>query len=422
MVSGKTSWVESKQSQVAQEQSKGLPLPDAAAQEEPLKLIRQSFADEYHAAKTSPREQMALAQELLHKAQKTTDDPACAVRPAQRGGKPRRKAGNAELALQIIDEMDLTFDIDAYKLKVNALLATAKAKPRSPPSQAFFEGILSLADEALELDQFDAAQQLEDAVACQRQEIGDAAWVKQIAARKKEVDAETRGLRKLYAEVQEAEAVLQQNPTDPAANLTVGKYRCFHNGYWAKGVPMLALGSDSTLKNLAAKELQDVQDVNAQVALGDGWWQLAEREGGKAKTHLREHAADYYERALPGLTGLRKQKIAKLEDAAADVSPFAKGYVDILPHVDLEKDRVSGQWVKNGKMVAITKRDAGSRIAAPVEVKGGYDVIVTFTPREVGNSIRHHPSRGFSCVCVGVARRVGRGTLPIIQGRWRLVG
>ena len=46
--------------------------------------------------------------------------------------------------------MDLTFDIDAYKFKVNALLATSKAKTTAPPSQAFVEGILSLADEALE--------------------------------------------------------------------------------------------------------------------------------------------------------------------------------------------------------------------------------------------------------------------------------
>ena len=66
MFLSKAAWVESKQSQAAQEQTKLLPVPDAAAQEQPLKLVRQAFGDKYHAAKT-PQRQMALAQELFQK-------------------------------------------------------------------------------------------------------------------------------------------------------------------------------------------------------------------------------------------------------------------------------------------------------------------------------------------------------------------
>ena len=87
---------------------------------------------------------------------------------------------------------------------------------------------------------------------------------------------------------------------------------------------------------------------------------------------------------MPGLTGLVKQNIAQeLEDVAADASPFAKRYVDILPHVDLKRDFAGGAndaWAKNGKTLT-AKTSWLSQIMAPVEVKGDYDVIVKFSPR-----------------------------------------
>ena len=40
----------------------------------------------------------------------------------------------------------------------------------------------------------------------------------------------------------------------PPANLTVGKYYCFQKGDWEKGLPMLALGQDETLKALPPRK------------------------------------------------------------------------------------------------------------------------------------------------------------------------
>ena len=54
-----------------------------------------------------------------------------------------------------------------------------------------------------------------------------------------------------------------------------------------QGRPDAGLGQRFGLKNVAAKELQDVTDANAQVALGDSWRQLAAGEEGAAKNNPR---------------------------------------------------------------------------------------------------------------------------------------
>ena len=45
--------------------------------------------------------------------------------------------------------------------------------------------------------------------------------------------------------------VLEKQPGDPTANLAAGRYYCFVKGDWEMGIPMLALGSETALKELA---------------------------------------------------------------------------------------------------------------------------------------------------------------------------
>ena len=119
------------------------------------------------------------------------------------------------------------------------------------------------------------------------------------------------GTQKAQAKVEEAVDTLDKNPTDPAANLAVGKYRCFTKNQWNKGIPMLALGDDPALKDLALKELKGLTDALGQAKLGDAWWDLGERKNGLAQKNIQGHAASWYRQALPGLTGLATEKVEK---------------------------------------------------------------------------------------------------------------
>jgi hypothetical protein len=111
--------------------------------------------------------------------------------------------------------------------------------------------------------------------------------------------------------VKQALATLEVKPTDPASNLTVGRFRCFQKGDWDSGLPMLALGSDSTLKALAEKELAEPKSADEQAKLADGWWTAAEKEEGTTRRHIHSQAAHWYRRALPDLTGLDKARAEK---------------------------------------------------------------------------------------------------------------
>jgi hypothetical protein len=87
-------------------------------------------------------------------------------------------------------------------------------------------------------------------------------------------------------------------------------YYCFGKGDWDRGVPMLALGSDSLLKSVARKELlEDCSSVADQVSLGDAWYDLAQTKTGFAKSAIHRRAIHWYCRALPSLTGLTRDKV-----------------------------------------------------------------------------------------------------------------
>ena len=121
-----------------------------------------------------------------------------------------------------------------------------------------------------------------------------------------------------------ARVTLEKTPDDPEANLVVGKYLCFVKGDWDKGLPMLALGKDEALKALAKQELEGAASSTEQAKLGDGWWNLAEKQEGTAKKQIQARAGYWYQKALPGLSGLMKDKVEKrLAQVAGELSPEA---------------------------------------------------------------------------------------------------
>ena len=112
--------------------------------------------------------------------------------------------------------------------------------------------------------------------------------------------------------MQQAVAALKTDPSNPAANLFVGRTYCFTRGDWQQGLSHLAKGSDSTLAALAQKDVKAPADPNAQVELADGWWDASEAREGKEQEALKLRAGHWYKTALPNLpVGLTKAKVEK---------------------------------------------------------------------------------------------------------------
>jgi hypothetical protein len=125
-----------------------------------------------------------------------------------------------------------------------------------------------------------------------------------------------------YAHAQEALAQLEKQPNDPDANLLAGRFYCLLKNDWEKGIPMLALSGDATWKGLAVQDLANPGSPQQQVALADGWWDLAQESDGDEKEALLQRAGCWYAKALDRVPkGLTLTKIRKRLEAIGQVAP-----------------------------------------------------------------------------------------------------
>jgi hypothetical protein len=137
----------------------------------------------------------------------------------------------------------------------------------------------------------------------------DASLIRSIRRRTDDVTA----LHKRYAEVETSLATLEADPTDTKCNLVVGQYKCLLKGEWQVGLPMLALGDNETLKELAVKELSEPKGSNEQIALADGWFDLAQSSK-DIEVQVLRRAAFWYRQSLnsePRVSRLVKAKVDK---------------------------------------------------------------------------------------------------------------
>lgn len=192
------------------------------------------------------------------------------------------------------------------ELKAEALIAASK-RARVPAEHGSIANLaLAVMEGAIAADRYDLATQVGELGLAEARLAPKSQMIQPILARLRE----TGDLATAYESMRKAAAILDQAPVDPEANLTVGKYLCLVKGDWDKGISYLALGTDEKLKALAVKELKGVPDAEGQVALGDGWWDLASASEGVAQKQLQGRAAYWYRKALPAVTGLVKDKVA----------------------------------------------------------------------------------------------------------------
>lgn len=281
------------------------PIPSAESQQKALELIKEVYGQEWEQAKT-PEQKAALAQKLLGKSREATDEVNRFV--LLRVAKDVAvQAGDVYIAFRAIDETTNEFEVDRFTAKVSALLEAAKVATISDHHKAIATEARTLIEDAVTEDEFDTAKQLYEVAVAAARSAHEWDLTKQIVTRTKEVEE----IANEYSAIRDAIMTLKSHPVDPEANLAVGKYHCFIKGNWEHGLPMLALGYDEKLRELAVTELRGSSDADEQVALGDGWWKVASASEELAKKQLEERAAHWYRKAIPGLSGLDKDKVEK---------------------------------------------------------------------------------------------------------------
>lgn len=371
---------------LAQEPTSKLPEPDADAQAKAMALSKEVYGEEFAQAKT-PAQKKALAEKLLQKAEATRSDPPAHCVLLKLARDIAARAGEVELAFRAIHEMEETYSIDGYPLRVDAMQKAVKAVRSPKQHQALVDAALKLMEDALARDDFEGAALLGEAGLASCRQLKDVPLLKKVNARVKEV-AEVAAA---HEEVKAAMSALDKEPTDPAANLSVGKYFCFAKGDWEKGIPMLALGGDENLKALAVRELGEPAEADEQSALGDAWWERAEAATGIAQKHLRTHAAHWYRLAAPRLTGLQKDKVQQrlALQTEPEVKPKTAGpakskrrrqpelYVFTDEPTVKKNWQIVGTWRIEGDGLRLT--NGGSNIRSERKLKGNVAIQIMYT-------------------------------------------
>ena len=273
-----------------------------------MKLGKEVYGDDYSKAETSA-EKRDLAKKLLGKARETTDDPTGKFVLLKLARDIALQANDGQTAFQAIDEMAETYQVDALEMKSMVLskFATAARQSLKPKQHiSIAEEALKLVDQAVSQDNFTVADQLGKLALDEAQKAGEKELISKVQGR----IAEASEIAKVYEDVKAARVKLEKTPDDPEANLAVGRYLCFVKVIGKKGW-QCCVGKDETLKALATQELQGAASSSEQAKLGDGWWNLAEKQEGKAKWQIQARASYWYRKALPGLSGLMKDKVEK---------------------------------------------------------------------------------------------------------------
>jgi hypothetical protein len=290
----------------AEDSAGKLPVPDSTGQAEAMKLVKELYGEKNAAAKTHAQK-TALPIELMQKAEETGDEWTQRYVLLKVAMNVATQAADVETAFSVVDVIAKTFKVNSIEAKAGVLTKIAKNARTSEQHAVLAGHSLAMVDQALANDNVELAARLCALALAESGLAREPQLTKQIEAK----TAQTRQQRRAFEEVKTALSTLEHNPTDPEANLIVGKYRCFTKGDWDHGISMLALGNDEVLKVLAKKDLQAAESPVERVRLGDGWWELAEKQGKTVQREIKGRAVYWYRKTWPSLSGLMKDKIEK---------------------------------------------------------------------------------------------------------------
>ena len=371
--------------------------PAPAAIKEAEKNIRSLFKEEY--AKKSGPDRVALAKTLLENGEKTADDPAARWVLLGEARDVALQAGELDLALRACDALGRAFTVRPAALKLEAI---AKGKGATGETAA------AILEDAIRTNDFESAAKA--AEAGRKLAGSDVALAARLAARAKEA-AE---MKARFVKAAKAFDALEKNPEDPAANLEAGEFCCFAKGDWELGLPMLAKGGEGPLAALARKDLEGAEEPAPQAALGDAWWDLAEKQKGELKARYADRAADWYGRAVGGLQGLDK---VKLEKRLGGLPP-SKAPVNLLKRADPEQDANHGTWTPKGAGFVSDAAEFAS-LGFPYQPPAEYDLRVTFARQEGDSDVVVFFSQGARTVCWAQGSDAGFAS---VKGLWHAPG
>jgi hypothetical protein len=300
--------------------SKKQPVPKKEALDQALALVGELYRDDLIKATRERDVRRTLANTFLSEARDTNDDPAARYVLLREAATLGAQGGDPAIALLALDELDTSYALpegEALALKIQALQTATKGPATPEASQVVVDAAMVLMEEALAADQYETALALGSLAEAAAKKLKNVALVSRLRKRNDDVKAQQND----YAKIKPFVDTLRKEPGNAQANLEVGKYVALVKGTWARGLPLLALGSDNTLKQLAAQDLSAPKNAAAQAALGQKWAaQGAMLQGVPARNALLR-AYHWYQLALITAGDKERPQIEQALEAINDHLP-----------------------------------------------------------------------------------------------------
>jgi WD40 repeat protein len=293
--------------------------PVGTAHQRAIADLKKLFRLEFAAAK-DPESRLELAVVLLNESSNYPQSYRFAMLDEARS--LATGSGNLGLALSAIRALAEQFEIDTAQMTAETLEQMSHQPLLPEVRQQLAAASLAAAEESLAGEKYSAARKLLAVAVAAARKGSDARLTAQIADRA----SEATELQKSFERFAAGQKVLADRPDDAAARLAVGKYLCFVRRDWAAGLPHLAGGDNAALQALAQQELAGAPDAADMVKLADAWWKLAQAAKGKERADFLARSRQWYQAALPELTGLTETRVAqRLEELDAQEVARARG-------------------------------------------------------------------------------------------------
>ena len=290
------------------EPSSALPAP--AEIEAARTKVLAIYGEEARHAMT-PEQKRALAEKLMQVAGETTNDPAVKFVLLDAARKLLVAAGEIDQTLTVVATLADEFDEDLRELQLASLAAMADLSLPADRRDQLAAALLKLINQSVAEEEFAAADEFAKLAVRISARSSDVNLRRAIVQRRSEL---TR-LGDDFRAVRQAREKLAADPTDPAANLVVGRFLCFALADFEQGVPHLVRSGKEPFAAAAGADQAAVQGPpDAALAAGDAWYALAESIRNSDKELLPAalvRTRHWYERALPQLSGLDKARVEK---------------------------------------------------------------------------------------------------------------
>ncbi len=298
------------------------PEPDAGAQAEVRRVLRDLYREEF--ASRRSEERVALARKLLEDARMSTTTTTTRYVLLQEARELAAGAGAVEESLEAVEELAAQFEIDGLTLERETIAALRKSTRDVATLARLLEPSIDLVERAIDVSRHDIATTLLRETTDLARRARSRWHVAALRVMKEHVEAieSEYSLSRASIEAVEPGAAAGADSASSRDRFAAGQYHCLYRGDWERGLPLMAAGNNAAFAAAARADLDRPRGAEESLLLADTWWELARDKSELPRLRLRNRAALWYGFAVPALSGARaRDVISRIDEVRRSLRP-----------------------------------------------------------------------------------------------------